>query len=89
MNRVVASIVLTAVLLGAYFLFTISVRRHFLFGPGPFTFGKLAGDYVRTTTTADDNMVIAVILSVSFVSTALPIFLLLSILRVPRQSRLP
>jgi hypothetical protein len=89
MNRIVASIVLTLILLGGYFLLAFSVRRSFLFGPGPFTFGKLASQYVRTTTNADDSKVLAVFLSVSFVSTALPIFLLLSILRVPRQPRLP
>jgi hypothetical protein len=88
MNRIVASIILTVILLGGYFLIAFSVRRTFLLGPGPFTVGKLASDYLRTAT-AEDDKVMAVFLSVSVVSTALPIFLLLSFFNLPRRSRLP
>lgn len=46
MKRIAASLLLTVILLGTYFLITISVRRYFLFGPGPFTIGKVATEYI-------------------------------------------
>lgn len=89
MKRLVISLALTIILLGSYFLIAYSVRRHLLFGPGPFTIGKLASDYVRDVRYEDDGQVLVVFVSVSVVSVALPIFALLSILSVPQRSRLP
>jgi len=97
MKRIVASITLTVILLGSYFLIAVSVRRYFLLGPGPFAIGMLARDYFvpmlgpcsQKEEPYDENKALIVLFSVSFVSMTIPFYLLLSILDLRSRSRLP
>jgi hypothetical protein len=96
MKRVAISLFLTLVLLGGYSLAATALRPYFLFSPGPFTFGKLAANYFvpRQPTTAsekvdfrNENKAVLVFLSVSFVSVAFPIYLLLCLAHASRRSQ--
>lgn len=92
MKRIAASLLLTVILLGTYFLITISVRRYFLFGPGPFTIGKVATEYIvprsgSNARTYDENKALVVFFSVSFISVAVPFYVLLLLLKFPQRTR--
>jgi hypothetical protein len=89
MKRIITSIVLAVIFSGSYFLITFSVRRSFLFGPGPFTVGRLAADVVRDSEDENESKVLLVFLSVSLVSVAVPFYLLLSLVDARRRTMLP
>lgn len=84
-KRIFVSIVLAVILLGSYYLITFSVRRTFLFGPGPFTVGILASDLVGDRMDEDRSIANFVLLSVSVVSVAVPFYLLLSLVDARRR----
>ncbi|MDI1241740.1 MAG: hypothetical protein PSX80_07445 [bacterium] len=94
MKRVFASLILAVILLSSYFLLTYSVRRTFLFGPGPFVVGKIVSDYFVPSSRSDkevpydESKVLLILLSVSVVSIAVPMYIFLGIEHSWRMSRL-
>jgi hypothetical protein len=96
MKRILAAIALSVVFLGVYFLTTFAVRRYFLFGPGPFTIGKVAIEYFmpqavvgpRNELLYDEDLRVAVFASISLASVAIPLYLLLTVMGSSRRSRL-